>query len=93
MQKKECGQAVCFGYIEHSTLSLCVQRIKLRPGSLLRYNIKTAQRAAASCRKAEWGIERLRPDYFCLRAGRVPVWDPGLPFSLEEERTYSSAHS
>lgn len=43
--------------------------------------------------KLSGGIERLRPDYFCLRAGRVPVWDPGLPFSLEEERTYSSAHS
>lgn len=27
------------------------------------------------------------------RAGRVPRWDPGLPLSLEEDRTSSFAHS
>lgn len=34
-----------------------------------------------------WGrVHRLKPNYFCLGAGRVPVWTLGIP---EEDGTYS----
>lgn len=37
--------------------------------------------------KLGWGgVHRLKPNYFCLGAGRVPMWTLGVP---EEDRTYS----